>query len=70
MTEMLLQTFANEYLPPLYYFCLRKTGSAEEAEELAADVSRRVVMQRDAGQFLRSFRHGYGRLRAIVTADG
>lgn len=45
MTEMLLQTFSAEYLQPLYYFCLRKTGSAEEAEELAADVSLQVVTQ-------------------------
>ena len=45
MTETLLQQFADDYLQPLYYFCLRKTGSAEEAEELAADISLQVVEQ-------------------------
>lgn len=45
MTEAMLKNFADDYLQPLYYFCLRKTGSAEEAEELAADISLQVVTQ-------------------------
>lgn len=55
MTEMLLNTFAAEYLEPLYYFCLRKTGSAEEAEELAADISLQVVTQLRRGTIPEQF---------------
>ncbi len=39
----LIETFARDYLQPLYYFCLRKTGSAEEGEELAADIGLQVI---------------------------
>lgn len=42
-TDSMIETFARDYLQPLYYFCLRKTGSAEEGEELAADIGLQVI---------------------------
>ncbi len=43
MNDTLIETFARDYLQPLYYFCLRKTCSAEEGEELAADIGLQVI---------------------------
>lgn len=40
MTEQMLRLYTRDYLQPLYYFCLRKTGSAEEAELLALGLYR------------------------------
>lgn len=45
MTDQMLELYTRDYLQPLYYFCLRKTGSAEEAEELSADISLQIVTQ-------------------------
>lgn len=32
------ELLAKEYLPAIFYFCLKKTGSVQEAEELSADI--------------------------------
>ncbi|MCL2488434.1 MAG: sigma-70 family RNA polymerase sigma factor [Oscillospiraceae bacterium] len=39
-----IHMFCSEYLEPLYYFCLKKTGDPGEAEELAADISLQVLL--------------------------
>ena len=35
--------FVSNYLEKLFYFCLKKTGDAREAEELASDISLDVL---------------------------
>ena len=37
------ELFAGEYLAPVFYFCLKKTGDHAEAEELASDISLAVL---------------------------
>lgn len=32
------ELLSKDYLPAIFYFCLKKTGSVQEAEELAADI--------------------------------
>ena len=36
--------FVSDYLEKLFYFCLKKTGNAHEAEDLASDVSLDVLV--------------------------
>ena len=42
-TGLLIQTFADDYMGKVYYFCLKKTGNAHEAEDLAGDIALNVV---------------------------
>lgn len=44
-----MQAFAGEYLEKLYYFCLKKTGEPQEAEELSADVAEAVLSELNRG---------------------
>lgn len=37
------ETFANEYLGKIFYFCLKKTGNDSDAEELSSDICYEVV---------------------------
>ncbi len=41
--EELILRYTREYLEKMFYFCLKKTGSAGEAEELCADISLQVT---------------------------
>ena len=34
MREVLMKEFAENYMEPLYYFCLKKTGDSYEAWEM------------------------------------
>ena len=43
MTERLISEFTGKYMEKLYYFCLRKTGSIYEAEDLAQDITLNVI---------------------------
>ena len=37
MTQRLIAEFTENYLETLFYFCLKKTGSRDEAEKKATD---------------------------------
>lgn len=37
------ETFANEYLGKVFYFCLKKTGNDADAEELSSDICYEVL---------------------------
>ena len=39
MTQRLIAEFTENYLETLFYFCLKKTGSRDEAEDLASDIA-------------------------------
>ena len=43
MTGVLLTDFAENYLHKLFYFCLKKTGNTDAAEELTQDISLQIV---------------------------
>ena len=47
--------FVSDYLEKLFYFCLKKTGDAREAEELASDVSLDVLTAIEKGTGIRHF---------------
>jgi len=40
---MYAERFAEEYLGKIFYFCLKKTGSEQHAEELASDISFEIL---------------------------
>jgi len=41
--ERLIREYAAEYIEKVFYFCLRKCGNANEAEELAQTIALRVI---------------------------
>lgn len=43
MLQERLEQFAAEYMEKLFYFCLKKTGSNTEAEDLASEIALHVV---------------------------
>ncbi len=43
MSEMLSEEFTKNYMEKLFYFCLKKTGSTEEAEDLASDITVNIL---------------------------
>jgi hypothetical protein len=42
-TDWLLGAYANDYMEKVFYFCLKKTGDMNEAEELASDITVQVL---------------------------
>lgn len=42
-TKTYAEAFAREYVGPIFYYCLKKTGDRGAAEELAADISLAVL---------------------------
>lgn len=55
MTRKLMEEFAGNYFEKLLYFCLKKTGDSQEAEELAADITLNVVSALQKGTIPHSF---------------
>ena len=55
MRDSLVKAFAEEYMQKLFYFCLKKTGSNEEAEELTQDVAINVLTALNGGTIPTSF---------------
>ena len=55
MRDSLVTAFAEEYMQKLFYFCLKKTGSNEEAEELTQDVAINVLEALNKGTIPASF---------------
>lgn len=47
--EALVSLYAAEYLEKIFYFCLKKTGGSQEAEELSSDISLSVLAALDRG---------------------
>lgn len=43
MTQRLIAEFTENYLETLFYFCLKKTGSRDEAEDLASDIALNII---------------------------
>lgn len=37
------ELFASEYMGPMFYYCLKKTGNKNDAEELASDIALAVI---------------------------
>ena len=48
-TENLIQTFVTDYVQKIYYFCLKRTGTSEDAEDLASDISLAVITSLNKG---------------------
>lgn len=49
------EEFCNTYLEKIFYFCLRKTGSEQQADELASDISYEILLSLRRGTKPRSF---------------
>ena len=47
--------FVSDYLEKLFYFCLKKTGNAHEAEDLASDISLTVLTAIEKGAEIKRF---------------
>ena len=47
--------YVSDYLEKLFYFCLKKTGNAHEAEDLASDISLDVLSAIEKGAEIRRF---------------
>lgn len=41
--DILIHEYCGEYLSKLFYFCLKKTGSPTEAEDLSSDISLQII---------------------------
>ena len=55
MRDRLLREFAEHYMEKLFYFCLKKTGSHAEAEDLTQDIALAVISALNKGQIPTSF---------------
>ncbi len=49
MTERLIAEFTENYLEKLFYFCLKRTGGSDEAEDLASDIALNIITALDKG---------------------
>ena len=47
--------YVSDYLEKLFYFCLKKTGNAHEAEDLASDISLDVLTALEKGAEIKRF---------------
>ena len=55
MRDRLIRAFAENYMEKLFYFCLKKTGSHEEAEDLTQDITLQVMVALNKGTVPESF---------------
>ena len=55
MTEKLITEFSENYMEKLFYFCLKKTGSSAEAEDLTQDIALNVLAALNNGTIPTSF---------------
>lgn len=49
------ELYAKEYLGTVFYYCLRRTGNEEEAQELASDISIAVLQELSRGMIPEHF---------------
>ena len=50
MRDRLIHEFAENYMEKLFYFCLKKTGKQNEAEDLTQDIALQVLTALNRGQ--------------------
>ena len=55
MKDRLINEFAENYLEKIFYFCLRKTGSSTEAEDLSQDIALAVISALNDGTIPTAF---------------
>ncbi len=55
MRDRLINEFAENYMEKLFYFCLKKTGSHIEAEDLTQDIALQIITALNKGTILTSF---------------
>ena len=55
MRDQLINEFAENYMEKLFYFCLKKTGSHIEAEDLTQEISLHIIMALNKGTIPTSF---------------
>ena len=56
MEQRYIDALTNEYMPKLYYFCLKKTGNSIEAENLTSDILVNILSSLDRGNIPVNFR--------------
>ena len=49
MRDMLIREFSENYMEKLFYFCLKKTGSHVEAEDLTQDIALMIITALNKG---------------------
>ena len=55
MRDRLIHEFAENYMEKLFYFCLKKTGSHIEAEDLTQDIALQIITALNKGTIPTSF---------------
>ncbi len=55
MRDRLIKEFAENYMEKLFYFCLKKTGSHIEAEDLTQDIALQILTALNKGTIPTSF---------------
>ena len=55
LSDKLIADFSREYIGKLFYFCLKKTGNAHEAEDLASDISLNIIAELKKGTIPENF---------------
>lgn len=55
MKDRLINEFAESYLEKIFYFCLRKTGSSTEAEDLSQDIALAIISALNDGTIPTAF---------------
>ena len=55
MRDRLINEFAENYMGKLFYFCLKKTGSHIEAEDLTQDIALQILTALNKGRIPTSF---------------
>ncbi|MBR6679966.1 MAG: sigma-70 family RNA polymerase sigma factor [Clostridia bacterium] len=55
MRDRLINEFAENYMEKLFYFCLKKTGSNIEAEDLTQDIALQIITALNKGTIPTSF---------------
>lgn len=55
MCDRLESEFAENYMEKLFYFCLKKTGSSTEAEDLTQDIALHILTALNRGTIPESF---------------
>ena len=55
MRDRLINEFAENYMEKLFYFCLKKTASPVEAEDLTQDIALQIITALHKGTIPTSF---------------
>ncbi len=55
MRDRLVKEFAENYMEKLFYFCLKRTGSNTEAEDLTQDIALQIITALNKGTIPTSF---------------